>query len=152
MTIKDELKAELTDAMKSRDARRRDVIRMIDTEVSVARSAVGFRGEVDDDFYRKIITSYSKKMEKAKAEYEALGERGEAMAKQLGWEVEYLGRWLPKKLGEAETAELVEATIAELGVAGDPKAAGRVIGQIMESHKDEVDGGLVNRLVAAALN
>ena len=152
MTIKEELKAELNDAMKSRDARRRDVIRMIDTEVTMARSALGFTGEVDDELYRKVIASYSKKMEKAKAEYDALGERGMAMAEKLGWEVEYLGRWLPKKLGEAETSQLVEATIAELGVAGDPKAAGRVIGQIMKSHKDEVDGGLVNRLVAAALN
>jgi uncharacterized protein YqeY len=39
-----------------------------------------------------------------------------------------------------------------LGVAGNPKASGRVIGQIMRTHKDEVDGGLVNRLVAETLS
>jgi uncharacterized protein YqeY len=41
--------------------------------------------------------------------------------------------------------------IAEMSVAGDPKASGRVVGAIMKAHKDEVDGGLVNRLVSAAL-
>ena len=46
---------------------------------------------------------------------------------------------------------LVRATISKLGVEGDPKAAGRVIGQIMKDHKDEVDGGLVSKLVASAL-
>lgn len=74
------------------------------------------------------------------------------MAEKLGWEVEYLSRWLPKKLDEASTAALVRSAIAELGVAGDSKASGRVIGQIMKDHKDEVDGALVNRLVAEALN
>lgn len=152
MTIKEEFATELKDAMKSRDARRRDVIRMIETEVTFARSAPGFSGEVDDELYRRVIASYRKKMEKAKAEFEDAGERGAAMAEKLGWEVEYLSRWLPKKLGEAATSQLVEAAIAELGVSGDPKAAGRVIGLIMKVHKDEVDGALVNRLVAAALS
>ena len=152
MTIKEELSAELINAMKARDARLRDVIRMVETEVTLARSAPGFQGEIDDDLYRKVIASYAKKMDKAKAEFEEAGERGAAMAEKLGWEVEYLSRWLPKKLDEESTAVLVRSTIEELGVAGDPKASGRVIGQIMRTHKDEVDGALVNRLVAEALS
>jgi hypothetical protein len=152
MTIKEELNAELKDAMKARDARRRDVIRMIETEVTLARSAPGFKGDIDDALYRRVIAAYAKKMEKAKGEFEEAGERGAAMAEKLGWEVEYLSRWLPKKLDAESTAALVSNAIAELGVAGDPKASGRVIGQIMKEHKDEVDGALVNRLVAEALN
>ena len=151
MTIKEELNAELKDAMKARDARRRDVIRMIETEVTLARSAPGFKGEVDDALYRKVIAAYARKMEKAKGEFEEAGDRGAAMVEKLSWEVEYLRRWLPTKLDEESTAALVSAAIAELGVTGDPKASGRVIGQIMKKHKDEVDGALVNRLVAEAL-
>ena len=151
-TIREQLSAELKDAMKARDVDRRDVIRMIESEISLAKSASGFKGEVNDDLYRQVIASYSKKMEKARAEYADLGPRGEEMARKLGWEVEYLARWLPTKLDSDATEALVRATIAQLDVAGDPKAAGRVIGQIMKDHKDEVDGGLVNRLVAAALS
>lgn len=151
MTIKEELASELKDAIKTGDTKRKDVIRIIDTEVKMASTASGFRGEVDDGLYRQVIASYSKKMEKARLEYEGLGERAAAMAKKLAWEVEYLSRWLPKKLDETETANLVSKTISELGVDGEPKAAGRVIGAIMKTHKDEVDGGLVNRLVATAL-
>lgn len=151
-TIKEQLSEELKEAMKAKDVNRRDVIRMIESEVSLAKSAAGFKGEVNDDLYRQVIASYSKKMDKARTEYLELGPRGEAMARKLGWEVDYLSRWLPTKLDQESTEALVKATIAELGVAGDPKAAGRVIGQIMKSHKDEVDGGLVNRLVAAALS
>lgn len=150
-TIKEQLSEELKNAMKARDVDRRDVIRMIESEVSLAKSAPGFQGEINDDLYRQVIASYSKKMDKARVEYLDLGPRGEEMARKLGWEVDYLSRWLPTKLDQQSTQTLVRETIAELGVAGDPKAAGRVIGHIMKNHKDEVDGGLVNRLVAAAL-
>ena len=150
-TIKQQLAEELKDAMKTGDVDRRDVIRMVESEISLAKSAPGFRGEVDDDLYRQVMTAYSKKMDKARAEYLELGPRGEEMARKLGWEVGFLSRWLPSKLDQPSTEALVRAAISELGVAGDPKAAGRVIGHIMKHHKEEVDGGLVNRLVAAAL-
>lgn len=151
MTIKEELAAELKDAMKAKDSRRKNVIRMVDTEVTLARSASGFVGEVDDDLYRKIIAAYSKKMAKARLEFEEAGERGRAMAETLAWEVEYLGRWLPKRLDEAATRELVRAAIADLGANPDPKSSGKVIGSIMKEYKDLIDGGLVNRLVAEEL-
>jgi uncharacterized protein YqeY len=152
MTIKDELAAELKDAMLSKDAPRRDVIRQIQTEVSVAISDPGFDGSADDDLYEKVIGSYVKKMDKSREEYEGYGERGAAMAAKLGYEVDYLRRWLPQTLDEAATRQLVTDAIADLGVAGDEKSAGRVIGQLMKSHGKDVDGGLVNRLVREELS
>jgi uncharacterized protein YqeY len=152
MTIKDELAAELKDAMLSKDAPRRDVIRQIQTEVSVATSDPGFGGGADDDLFEKVIGSYVKKMDKSREEYEGYGERGAAMAAKLGYEVDYLRRWLPQTLDEAATRQLVTDAIADLGVAGDEKSAGRVIGQLMKSHGKDVDGGLVNRLVREELS
>jgi uncharacterized protein YqeY len=46
---------------------------------------------------------------------------------------------------------MVRESISSLGVAGDDKAAGRVIGALMKEHGDELDGGLVNRLVREEL-
>jgi uncharacterized protein YqeY len=151
VTIQQELADELKDAMKTRDSQRRDVIRQVQTEVAQARSEPGFDGEVDDVLYRKVITSYVKKMEKARNEYLEYGERGEAMAGKLGYEIEYLGRWLPRKLDEEQTIALVKASIAELGVGADPKAAGRVIGALMKQRGADLDGGLVGRIVAREL-
>ncbi|MEX2423394.1 MAG: GatB/YqeY domain-containing protein [Acidimicrobiia bacterium] len=151
MTIAEELDNELKDAMRAKDAARRDVIRQVRSEIGVAKTAAGFDGTVDDDFHRGVIASYVKKMQKSLAEYEGLGERGEAMADKLRFEVEYLSRWLPSRMDEAATRDLVDRTIDELGVAGDSAAAGRVIGTIMAGHKDEVDGALVNRLVRERL-
>ncbi|MEX1038171.1 MAG: GatB/YqeY domain-containing protein [Acidimicrobiia bacterium] len=151
MTIKEQLAAELKEAMLAKDARRRDVIRQVQSEISLATSEAGFKGEADDALYEQVISSYVKKMKKSKEEYENLGERGRAMAEKLGYEVEYLNRWLPRKLDEEATRDLVKVSIASLGVAGDEKAAGRVIGALMKEHGDDLDGGLVNRIVREEL-
>jgi uncharacterized protein YqeY len=151
MTISEELAEELKDAMRAQDGPRRDVIRQVETEIAVARSQPGFEGEVDDDLYRDVIASYVKKMDKARHEYEELGERGAAMAEKLRFEVDYLSRWLPSKLDETATRKLVAAAIAELGVVGDEKAAGRVTGHLMKTYGKDLDGGLVNRLVREGL-
>lgn len=151
MTIQEQLTAELKDAMRQKDAPRRDAIRQIQTEVATAKSQPDFEGEVDDALYQKVIGSYVKKMEKSRAEYSELGERGQAMAEKLAFEVDYLSQWLPSKLGEDETRRLVLEAIDELGVAGDEKAAGRVTGHLMKASGEDLDGQLVNRLVREEL-
>jgi hypothetical protein len=143
------LTIELKAAMRERDKPRINVIRQIETEVSLAKSAPGFSGEADDELYLKTIESYVKKMDKARLEYEAAGARGRDNADKLAYEIAYLDRWLPDKLDEEQTRALVLQTIAELG-ADDPKMTGRVIGQVMRSGQ-EVDGALVNRLVREEL-
>ena len=150
-TISEELQAELKDAMLSKDAARRDVLRQVQTEITLARSEPGYDPANDDAVVQAVIESYSKKMQKSVTEYEGYGERGADMADKLKFEVDYLSRWMPQKLDEEATRRLIADKIAELGVSGDDKAAGRVTGMIMKDHKDDVDGGLVNRLVREML-
>ena len=149
MTIQEEFAAELKDAMRNRDKPRLNVIRQVQTEVSVAKTADGFFGEADDDLYTKIISGYVKKMNKARKEFEAAGVRGAERAAGLAYEVQYLARWLPAQLGEAEILQLVQKAIAEVG-ADDPKQIGQVTGAVMRSGRD-LDGTLVSKLVREEL-
>lgn len=149
MTIHEQLAANLRDAMRAKDKPQINVIRQIETEVTMEKSAPGFDGEVNDELYLNVITSYVKKMKKAQGEFEAAGERGAEQAAKLAYEVDYLSQWLPDEVGEDETRAIVKGAMAELGV-DDPKQMGRVIGHIMKSHGD-LDGGLVNKLVREEL-
>jgi len=149
MSIEQTLRADQTAAMKSRDKDRLNAIRSVQAEVAAAKSAPGFKGEVDDELYAKTIATYVKRISKSKAEYDTMGESGVVQSGKLAFEIDYLGQYLPKVLGEDATRVLVEQTIADLG--GDPELqAGRVIGVVMRSGED-LDGGLVSRLVRAAL-
>ncbi len=151
MSIHDELIEELKDAMRAQDRRRLDVIRQVETEVSRSRSEKGFSGDPQsDELYAKVIAAYVKKMDKAREEFVAAGERGVEQAEKLAYEVEYLDRWVAKSLSETETAEVVRVAIMELK-ASDPKQMGQVIGHIMKNGPDGMDGAVVSRLVREAL-
>ena len=153
MSVKDEMRAELIDAMKAGDRPRRDAIRSVQAEIQTKKTAKGFSGTgEDDDFYQQVIGGYVKKMRKAASEYSKLGERGEDMSRKLSYEVDYLSRWLPSRLDEHRSRQLVRDTISRLGVEGQPRAQGRVMGQIMKDHRPQVDGGLVSRLVREELS
>ena len=149
--IEEELRAELKDALKSKDTARSNVIRAITTEIQRRKSEPGFDGEVDDALYLEVMASFAKKMDKARREYEGYGERGAEQAAKLAFEVEYVSKWLPTKLDEDATRALVEQVVDELGVAGDPSATGRVMGTLMKAHKDDLDGAVVNRIVREVL-
>jgi len=136
MSIQEELGVELRDAMKARDRARLDVIRQIETEVSKAKSEPGFSGEIDDALYRTIISAYSKKMDKARDEFAAAGERGAEAVAKLTFEIDY--------------REVVRIAIKELQ-ATDAKQLGQVVGHIMKNGPKGMDGATVKRLVNEAL-
>lgn len=150
--IKDELREELKDAMRSGDDRRRNVIRLIESDADKARTAPEFDGDIDDAFYITVIDGFVKRNRKSLQEYEELGDEGKETVRKLKWEIGYLARWLPDKLSPEETLILVRASIAELGAA-DAKDVGRVIGHVMKSHpnQDQLDGSMVAQIVRAAL-
>lgn len=151
MSIHDELVEELKDAMRSQDKRRLDVIRQVESEVSRARSEKGFGGDPQgDELYGSVIAAYVKKMDKAREEFIAAGERGIEPAEKLAYEVDYLARWAPKSLSEEETREVVRVAIMELK-ANDIKQMGQVIGHIMKNGPGGLDGAVVSRLVREAL-
>jgi len=145
MTIAEQLRTDQIAAMKAKDKVTLNAIRSVQAEIATAKSAPGFKGETDDAFYTKTIATYVKRISKSRAEYDTMGERGEEQAGKLAFEIDYLGQYLPKVLDEDATRALVEATITEIGVDAETPA-GKVIGAVMRSGED-VDGGLVNRLV-----
>jgi uncharacterized protein YqeY len=150
VSIQEQLTSDQRAAMKSGDKPTVNVIRQVQTEIAQAKSAPGFSGEVDDDLYRSTIAAYVKRMGKAKAEYEALGERGRDHAGELAFEIEYLSRFLPAQMSEDDTRLLVRRTIDDLGV-DDPKMTGRVIGTVMRA-ADGLDGAVVARIVNQELS
>lgn len=149
MTVQEQLVAEQRTAMKAGDKATVNVIRQIQSEVAVAKSAPGFSGEVDDELYLATIAAFVKRMQKARTEFEAAGERGEEHVAKLTFEIDYLSQYLPQQLSDDETRDLVKATIAQLGV-DDPSRSGQVIGAVMKSGA-AVDGGTVSRLVREEL-
>lgn len=148
--LEDTLNDTLKQAMKDRDARTADVVRMLKTRLMERRTAKGFAGEVDDALILDVIGAYRKQLQKALVEYEALGERGAAPAAQLRFEIAFCERYLPRGLDEAALRALVRDRLAALGIA-DAKQVGRLVGDVMKTHKGQVEAADVKRIAEEML-
>jgi uncharacterized protein YqeY len=150
MPLEDELTNRLTQAIKGKDGRSADVIRMLKTRLQERRTAKDFAGEVDDALVLDVIGAYRKQLQKAIAEYDKLGERGAEQAARLRFEQEFCESYLPKGMDEAAVRALVKERVASLGIA-DAKQVGRLIGDIMKTHKGQVEAGDVKRIAEELL-
>jgi uncharacterized protein YqeY len=144
MALEQTLNDTLTQAIKAKDGRTADVVRMLKTKIQERRTAKG-AGEIDDAAVLDVIAAYRKLLQKALPDYEKAGERGAAQAEQLRFEIGFCERFLPRTMDEAAVRALVQERMAALGIT-DPKQAGRLIGDIMKTHKGQVEAGDVKRV------
>jgi len=89
-------------------------------------------------------------LRKAREEYAGLGPRGAENLPQLDFEIELCSRFLPKMAGEDEVRVAVKEAITRMAVT-DAKQAGKVLGDIMKTHKGKFDPAMVKRIVEAEL-
>lgn len=150
MSIEAQLHELLKGAMRAKDARTADCIRMIKTKHMERRTAAGFKGPLDDNMWLEVVAAYQKQLRKAREEYAAVGERGADALPQLDFEIGFCAQFLPKAAGDDEVRAVVRETLTRLG-ASDPKQSGRVMGEIMKANKGKFDPSSVKRIVEEEL-
>ena len=150
MALEQELNERLTRAIKDRDPQTADALRMLKSRLQERRTAKGFSGQVDDALVLDVIGAYRKQLSKALPEFEKLGERGAAQAAQLRFEIALCEGYLPRGLDEAALRALVGERLRTLGVT-DAKQVGRLVGDVMKTHKGQVEAGEVKRIAEELL-
>ena len=150
MALEQELNERLMRAIKDRDAQTADTLRMLKSRLQERRTAKGFSGQVDDALVLDVIGAYRKQLQKALVEFEKVGERGAAQVVQLRFEIALCEGYLPKGLDEAALRDLVRERLASLGIA-DAKQVGRLLGDVMKTHKGQVEAGDVKRVAEELL-
>ena len=151
MTLKDQLRSDLTASIKSGDKLRSSTLRMVLTAVTNAEVSGKQARELSDGDVLGVLSSESKKRREAAEAFAGAG-RDEQAAKERA-EAEVIAGYLPEQLTEEQISALVSATIEELGVRADGmKAMGRVMGALQPRTKDRADGGAVAAAVRAQLS
>jgi uncharacterized protein len=141
-TLKDQLRADLTAAMKARDDTRTRTLRMTLTSISNEEVSGTAAHELSDDQIVKILTREAKRRREAAAAFADAGRADQAAAERA--EEDVLAGYLPAQLDDAELAELVATAIAETGVSG---VSG--MGQVMKVITPRVAGRAEGSRVAA---
>jgi uncharacterized protein YqeY len=151
MPLEQQLNDTLKEAMKSKDQRTADVVRMLKTKLMERRTAKGFSGTVDDALVQEVIAAYKKQLQKAVEEFAALGDKGAEQVDELKFEIAFCEQFLPKGMDEAALRTLVKERMGALGI-NDAKMVGRLVGDVMKSHKGQVEAGDVKRIAEELLN
>jgi uncharacterized protein len=150
MSLEDDLRSRLTAAMKAKDLRTANVIRMLTTKLMERRTAADFKGQVDDALVRDVIAAYKKSLDKARVEFAAVGDKGVEHVAELDFEIAFCQGFLPVQMDRDQATAAVRAAIAETGAA-DPRMAGRVVGAVMKKHKGEIDANVAKEIAEALL-
>jgi uncharacterized protein YqeY len=155
MPIKDQLAADLKDAMRAGDGLRRDVLRSVMTAISnaeigrvdVSDESAG-RQSLGDDDALGVIQKQAKQRRESIEEFKK-GGRQDLVDREAA-ELAILETYLPQQMTRDEVESEVRAVIAETGASG-PSGKPKVMPAAIARMKGRADGRLINEVVTELL-
>ena len=147
MSLKEQLKKDLKQALRQKDKRRKGTIRLALTAITNAEIAQ--KKELDDPGVLAVLSRETKKCQESIEEY-GRGNRDDLVAEAEA-ELAILKAYLPQQLSPEEIEQLARATIEKLGVTGMADM-GQVMRELMQELRGQADGKLVNQIVRGLLS
>lgn len=148
MGLKETLKSDLTEAIRSSDKVVSGTIRMVLTAITNEEVSGKAARVLSDDEIITVLSREGKKRREAAEEFAKAGRTDRAAEEKAEGEV--IAKYLPAQLSEDDIKKLIAAAVASTGAAG-PADMGKVMGVIKPQIAGKADGALVSSLVKAAL-
>jgi len=146
--LKETLKSDLTEAIRSSNKVVSGTIRMVLTAITNEEVSGKEARVLTEDEIITVLSREAKKRREAADEF-AKANRPDKSAEEKA-EGEVIARYLPAQLTEEDVKKLIAAAIAATGAAG-PGDMGKVMGAIKGQIAGKADGSLVSSLVKASL-
>lgn len=148
-SIREQIDQRFRQARINKDDKSKNVIGMLKNKVLMELKSKADVKETDE-LWLRTIEAYAKQLRKSMVEFEKAGERGQEAMEEAKFELEFCESFLPKKLDEQQTDTLVRKVASENNI-NDPKLAGKLMGLLMKSHRDQIDGDLTRKIVQRVL-
>jgi uncharacterized protein YqeY len=148
MGLKETLKSDLTEAIRSSDKVVSGTIRMVLTAITNEEVSGKEARVLSDEEIITVLSREAKKRREAAEEFAKAGRTDRAADEKAEGEV--IAKYLPAQLSEDDIKKLIADAVASTGAAG-PADMGKVMGAIKPKIAGKADGALVSSLVKAAL-
>ena len=147
MRLRDKINEEVKEAMKAKDTKKRDALRLL---VSAFKQIeVDERRELSDDDVIKIILTQVKRRDDAATQYKAAA-REDLMQIELD-EIAYYKAYLPTQLSDEELTLAIEEIITRTA-SSTIKDLGKVMGVATKELSTKADGKRVSECAKALLS
>jgi uncharacterized protein len=140
------IEGELKEAMRERDAERRDALRLILNSLRSAEKEL--QRPLNDQEELQVLQRERKRRAEAEEAFRAAGREEQADAESF--ELEVLAEFMPEPLSEDQLEEIIDDAIAENG-ATSLRDLGRVMADVMPQVAGRADGSEVSQLVREKL-
>lgn len=144
--LTNQIRADLTESMKARDAERTSTLRMLQSAMKYQQIEAGH--ELSDDEAMAVIRKGVKQRQVSIEQY-TKGNRPDLAAKEQS-ELELLKRYLPAELTDEELEQGLREIVASTG-AQSKKDLGKVMKEATARYKGRVDGKRIQEIVARLL-
>jgi uncharacterized protein YqeY len=148
MGLKETLKSDLTEAIRSSNKVVSGTIRMVLTAITNEEVSGKEARVLSDEEIITVLSREAKKRREAAEEFAKAGRTDRAADEKAEGEV--IAKYLPAQLSEDDIKKLIADAVASTGAAG-PADMGKVMGAIKPKIAGKADGALVSSLVKAAL-
>jgi uncharacterized protein YqeY len=146
VSLRDQIHDDLTAAMRSGDASRRDALRMLWNAIYTVEKREGT--SLDDAATLAVLTREVKTRRESIDAFRGAGREDLAAPEEHALEI--VSAYLPRQLGDDEIRDLIAEAIVVTG-ASTPRDLGRVMGWMSPQTRGRADGKLVSAMVAQAL-
>ncbi len=149
MGLKERLRNDLTQAIRSRDELTSGTIRMVLTAITNEEVSGKTARELSDVEIITVLSREAKKRREAAEAFET-GDRPERAALEKS-EGEVIAKYLPEQLSDEKLNEMIAEAIAETGASG-PGGMGLVMKVLSPKIAGKADGGTVSAAVKEVLS
>ena len=146
MSLREQLNEDIKSAMKAREQRKLDALRLL--SAAAKQREVDERITLDDAALVAIVEKEIKKRRESIAQYEKA--QRQDLADKEKYEISVIEVYLPKQLSQAEVEAIVAEAIASTGAKGAADM-GKVMGVVKPKLAGKADMGKVSGLVKAKL-
>ena len=146
MSLKEQIKNDIKDAMRAKETGKRDTLRNI--QAAVKQIEVDERRDVSDADIEAIMMKYLKQREDAKTQFADAG-RDDLVTKEDA-EIAIIKAYLPEPMDDAELESILKKVIVTVG-AESMKDMGKVMGAAKSTIGSRADGGRINVCVKSLL-
>ena len=147
MSLNQQIKSDIKDAMRAKDTVKRNTLRNI--QAAVKQIEVDERRDVTDADLETIMMKYLKQREDAKTQFADAG-RDDLVAKEDA-EIAIVKAYLPEPMDDTELESVLKEVIASTG-AESMKDMGKVMGAAKGAIGSRADGGRINQVVKKLLS
>lgn len=142
MPLKSQLTEDMKNAMRERNALRRDTIRFLLS--AIHNEEIAKQGELDDDGTIQVLTRQAQQRRDSIEAY-TQGNRQDLADKEQA-ELEIIMDYLPEQMSGEEIERIVKEVLEEVDATG-PQDMGKVMGKLMPQLRGKADGKVVSGLV-----